>query len=119
MSGKYHVPGIKSGEGGWRGGPSSPRGTTPWRRPGGSRAFYRGGATLFGSRGKLDNPPGRDIMEGLIDKPLKTIQRDHVPKMKDVAITNLEYVASYNWIESEEPTIIVPGMYALAISDHV
>ena len=109
--GRYYDRGTISSESGRGRGPPSHRGGTPTRRAWGSRDFYRGGATVFGSRGKLDNPPGRAIMDGLVDKPLKTLQRDAVSKINDTAITNLEYVASYNWTESEEPTIIVPGTH--------
>ena len=84
----------------------SSRGTPRMRSAWGSRGFYRGGGTVFGTRGEH---PGRDIMEGLIDKPLKTLRRDDVSDMEDVAITDLEYVASFNWVESDGPTIIVPG----------
>lgn len=31
--------------------------------------------------------------------------------MPDVEIKNVQYLASYNWIESDQPTIIVPGMH--------
>ena len=48
-------------------------------------------------------------MGGIVDKPLKTIQRDDTPITTKIGITDLEYVASYNWVEAEEPTILVPG----------
>lgn len=59
----------------------------------------------------MDDGSGRYILDGLkpglisiIDKPGPVQGGD------DVEISNVEYVASYSWINSAKPTILVPGM---------
>lgn len=49
-------------------------------------------------------------MDGLLPDPLQTI-----PKPQDISgepnaeISDVQYLASYNWIEAKTPTIVVPG----------
>ena len=33
--------------------------------------------------------------------------------LDDIPIENVEYVASYNWVDTEQPTIVVPGTSVL------
>jgi hypothetical protein len=56
-------------------------------------------------------PPPANINEGLdtsriietIPPPARLSAPEHIP------IENTRYVASYNWLEKDEPTIVVPG----------
>lgn len=49
-------------------------------------------------------------MEGLRPTPLQTLVVPTIPaNAKDVAITDLESIGSYNWTNASSPTIIVPG----------
>lgn len=56
-----------------------------------------------------DEFPGRDILGGLVAKPLKTVTRGG--SAQNAEFRNLQYIASYNWIDADEPTIIVPGAF--------
>ncbi|KZT12264.1 uncharacterized protein LAESUDRAFT_172954 [Laetiporus sulphureus 93-53] len=49
--------------------------------------------------------------EGLVSMILKTVLKPDEELMEeaDIAISNLEYLGSFNWLASEEPTIAVPG----------
>jgi hypothetical protein len=58
-------------------------------------------------------PQERDMMEGLSATPVDTLD---IPSLAlgqsdftGTLITDIEYVASYNWTDAKEPTIIVPG----------
>ncbi|KZT22819.1 hypothetical protein NEOLEDRAFT_1097007 [Neolentinus lepideus HHB14362 ss-1] len=54
--------------------------------------------------------PRRDYHEGLGTTALKVLNKPSTgASAQDVQITNLEYLASYNWVEAQKPTIIVPG----------
>lgn len=55
-------------------------------------------------------------MEGLHTTPLRKIERP-APLADDVEVVceNVEYISSYNWTDSDEPTIIVPGMYLIRL----
>ena len=82
----------------------------------GNRYYHRG---LRGTRGggfwtKITTPgfpPPTNINEGLdtsrlletIPPPARLSAPEHVP------IENARYVASYNWLDTPEPTIVVPG----------
>ena len=51
-------------------------------------------------------------MDGLQPDPVEVIARPQDRSHDDaVAITNVQYLASYNWTDAEQPTIIVPGAY--------
>ncbi|KAF5382621.1 hypothetical protein D9615_002760 [Tricholomella constricta] len=67
------------------------------------------GRTLYAARSPT-LPPDRHILEGLSTSPLQTISKLS-PKSsdKELNITELQYVGSYNWVEKPTPTIIVPG----------
>ncbi|KAJ7618833.1 hypothetical protein DFH06DRAFT_1011842 [Mycena polygramma] len=55
-------------------------------------------------------PSDRDIMEGLHPTALQTVGIPTVPPTsKDVAVTDLQSIGSYNWKNAPSPTIIVPG----------
>ena len=38
---------------------------------------------------------------------------DILPSRGPVQISNFQCIASYNWLDSSEPVIVVPGMFAL------
>ena len=62
-------------------------------------------------------PPDRNLMEGLSSTVIRTLTKPVVAvKSGDESIKpkHLEYVASYNWVDEPQPTIIVPGMCFLA-----
>ncbi|KAH9060204.1 hypothetical protein EDB87DRAFT_1831622 [Lactarius vividus] len=88
-------------------------------RPDNGNRFY-----LHGSRGRggssaarpaHDFPPEPDLKEGLdtteiiqkIPAPPRPKAPEHFP------IDNVKYVASYNWVEAEKPTMVVPGSPAI------
>jgi hypothetical protein len=59
-------------------------------------------------------PAYRDYLEGLIDKPLQTIDAPEVdPKEENVHISDYSYIGSYNWVKEDSgtPAILVPGMF--------
>ncbi|KAH9943639.1 hypothetical protein B0H21DRAFT_823623 [Amylocystis lapponica] len=78
-----------------------------------SRSSNRGG---WRGRGRATShvsipahsPADKDIKDGLLAVPLETLS---IPADTDntVEITDLQYLGSYNWIDSAQPTIIVPG----------
>ena len=82
-----------------RGGGNNPRGT----RGGGS--FNRSTSGNF--------PPEADIKEGLdTSRIIETIPSPVTARLsapEHIPIENTRYVASYNWVPKEEPTIVVPG----------
>ena len=50
------------------------------------------------------------MMDGLLPDVLQTIEKPRtVESEAKVAISGVEYLASYNWTALEVPTIIVPG----------
>lgn len=71
--------------------------------------FSQGGTSLFRSRLSGDGPPGRDILEGLVEEPLKVFHPGDAPAMGNIVLDDVQYLASYSWIESKEPTMLVPG----------
>ncbi|TFY79676.1 hypothetical protein EWM64_g4340 [Hericium alpestre] len=58
-------------------------------------------------------PHDRNMDEGLLtDRPLETLSRPQTEAAAtedEVDIQNMTFLGSYNWVDSEEPTIIVPG----------
>ncbi|TFY75226.1 hypothetical protein EWM64_g8786 [Hericium alpestre] len=56
-------------------------------------------------------PHDHDIGDGLLaSSPMETLLPPHVgTTLAEGGIRNVEYIGSYDWTESEEPTIIVPG----------
>lgn len=68
----------------------------------------RGGAT---ARPPRDILPEANIKAGLdTSKVIETVPQPTRPSApEDFPIENVKYVASYNWIDAEKPTIAVPG----------
>lgn len=68
----------------------------------------RGGAT---ARPAHDALPEADIKEGLdTTKVIETIPQPTRPSAPEgFPIENVKYVASYNWVDADKPTIAVPG----------
>ncbi|KAF7976192.1 hypothetical protein HWV62_7364 [Athelia sp. TMB] len=56
-------------------------------------------------------PKDRPVKQGLRDSPRQTVPKPDVPDDRDaqVELTALSYVGSYNWVNSPDPTIVVPG----------
>lgn len=83
----------------------------------GNRYYVRGGRGRGGSSSaaSLSFPPEADIKKGLdSSKAIETIPAPpHPSTPDDVPIENVQYVASYNWVDTEQPTIVVPGSPAL------
>ncbi|KAI0292391.1 hypothetical protein BC826DRAFT_439150 [Russula brevipes] len=91
------------------------------RLDGGNRYYVRGGYG-YNSRGGRggsstapDLPPEANIREGLNTyKVIETIPQPPRPSLlNDIPIENVQYVASYNWVDAEKPTIVVPGSPAV------
>ena len=55
------------------------------------------------------NLPRRHILGGLKGNIIQIVEAPLATDEGNIEISNVEYVASYNWIPSEHPTIIVPG----------
>ncbi|KIM82257.1 hypothetical protein PILCRDRAFT_71145 [Piloderma croceum F 1598] len=58
----------------------------------------------------LGLPPDRKITDNLHPLPRRVIPKPNIePSDVDAQIGGLQYVGSYNWVDSPSPTIIVPG----------
>lgn len=70
----------------------------------------RGRGLRLGNIGREPKEKDKDIHDGLKPIPLIQIERpEEVIGEAAVHIQDLEYVASYSWIDAPKPTIIVPG----------
>lgn len=50
------------------------------------------------------------LTRGLSSPWLETLPRPPSEELgEDIELKELKYIGSYNWVESENPTIIVPG----------
>ena len=59
-------------------------------------------------------PKDRPVKQGLRDAPRQTVLKPDVPDDvpdSEIELTALSYVGSYNWVNSPNPTIVVPGEY--------
>jgi hypothetical protein len=95
------------------------RGNGNFRPDAGNRHYVRGGSGFRGGArggsGARATPVGfaseADIKEGLdtstIIETIPAPPRLTAPKR--IPIENVKYISSYNWINTEDPTIIVPG----------
>lgn len=55
-------------------------------------------------------PPEVNLMDGLERTPLRTISVPTVePDEDDIRVKDFSYAGSYNWLNSDTPTILVPG----------
>ncbi|KAH9046232.1 hypothetical protein EDB84DRAFT_1435628 [Lactarius hengduanensis] len=77
----------------------------------GSRGRGGGGA----ARPAHNFPPEPDLKEGLdTTKVIQTVPAPAHPTVPEYfPIDNVKYVASYNWIDAEKPTMVVPGSPAI------
>ena len=58
----------------------------------------------------------RDIMDSLLQDTAFTLDKPQVVEGETaVAISGVEYLASYNWTNEPEPTIIVPGARPVSV----
>ncbi|KAF2713833.1 hypothetical protein K504DRAFT_498627 [Pleomassaria siparia CBS 279.74] len=93
-------------------------------RGGSAQRGIRGGRGSRGGRGgrgggnastpKRDPPPEPDIVAHPLGELLQTIRisdlsLEAIKTSKPTDITDLKYVASYNWMEGDAPTIMIPG----------
>ena len=64
-----------------------------------------------GARPAQDSIPEANIKDGLdTTKVIETMAQPMRPSaLEDFPVENVKYVASYNWIDKEKPTIAVPG----------
>ena len=65
----------------------------------------------YSSNRGSSSTPGRDILKDLALANASTLRKPVVRTSDepDVACSNVTYVASYNWVQSKEPTVLVPG----------
>ncbi|KAI0070366.1 hypothetical protein K474DRAFT_818550 [Panus rudis PR-1116 ss-1] len=70
---------------------------------------YRGRSTPGVETDPVTLPPDRDILDGILSHTVKVLDKPRVVSGEKVAIRELEYISSYNWVDAKEPTIIVPG----------
>ena len=88
----------------------------------GNRYYIRGGRGRGGgsSATSPNFPPEADIKRGLdVSEVIETVPAPpHPSGVEDVPIENVQYVASYNWVDTapERPTIVVPGTGVLPSS---
>ncbi|KAF4617348.1 hypothetical protein D9613_005790 [Agrocybe pediades] len=55
-------------------------------------------------------PPDVDIMDGLIETALRTINvPEEDPDQEKVEVKDSTYIGSYNWLKGDAPAILVPG----------
>jgi hypothetical protein len=106
MSSEYggNYSSFNRGYGGGRGRPDL--GNRYYIRGGGGRG--RGGGSPATS---LSFPPEADIKKDLdTSKAIEPIPSPpHPSTVEDIPIENVQYVSSYNWVDKEQPTIVVPG----------
>jgi hypothetical protein len=85
-----------------------------------NRYYFRGGRGRGGGSSAASHgiPPETDIKKGLdTSKAIETIPAPPRPSaLQDIPIENVQYVASYNWVDTERPTITVPGTSVLPSS---
>ena len=76
-----------------------------------NRHYIRGRRVKGSMATPLSFPPDVNIKKGLdTSKIIETIHRPpRHSALKDIPIENVQYVASYNWVDTEQPTIVVPG----------
>jgi hypothetical protein len=84
----------------------------------GNRYYVRGDSRGRGGGSSATPPsfpPEDDIKKGLdTSKVIETIPAPPRPSPpEDIPIENVQYVASYNWVDSEQPTVVVPGTSVL------
>lgn len=101
-----------------RPGPERGDGAFPAR---GSTRGYRG---RFNHQWRGGNQRGRGGGSSWAEKPdpsnsweiqgelLATIPTDELPRAETAStVSNVEYIASYNWLDGKSPIIMVPGMF--------
>jgi hypothetical protein len=70
---------------------------------------WRGSSSSQPSQGPIKTPPAPplgDLLEQLTPAQLESDDEDGPKRME---INNLQFLASFNWIESDDPTIAFPG----------
>ncbi|EED81960.1 predicted protein [Postia placenta Mad-698-R] len=94
--------------GGPRGGSRGGGQRRGWR--GGSRGAYGDlGGFTGGSYSGASVQPDREIRDGLTARHIKTFSKPEPVDEANIAIKDLTYIGSYNWINAKKPTIIIPG----------
>jgi len=73
------------------------------------RQPWRGSSSSQSSKGPVKTPPAPplgDLLEQLTPAQLESDDEDDNKRME---INNFQFLASFNWIESDKPTIVFPG----------
>ena len=74
------------------------------------RFYGRGRGSPHRSHPSVPRIPGKNILEGLYPSTIHSFEKPvDVPGSDDIVIDDVKYIASYSWVESTEPTILVPG----------
>ncbi len=55
-------------------------------------------------------PNPRELTRGLATSPIQTLDKPRIVTEEEIKVDEVAYLGSYNWIEAEKPTILVPGM---------
>lgn len=92
--------------------------SVPVYRPPAVRNGYRGRSRARATGGgfsgdwrafQVPQPPSKDFLEGLRPDAIQTIKQPLPMDVEEVKIKDVTYHASYTWMDSVIPTIIVPG----------
>lgn len=85
----------------------------------GNRHYLHGGAGRGSgsSPASFSFPPEADLKKGLdTSEIIETVPLPPRPSgLEDLPIENVQYVASYNWVDTEQATIVVPGTRVLPL----
>lgn len=55
-------------------------------------------------------PNDHELTRGLATSPIQTLDKPRIVTEEDIRVDDVVYLGSYNWIEADKPTILVPGM---------
>lgn len=77
----------------------------------GGRRPWRGSSGSASSRGRIRTPPAPPL--GLLLKQLIPAQcaDDDTGAQDKVEITDTKFLASYNWMDARDPSIVFPGRF--------
>lgn len=75
----------------------------------GGRRPWRGSSSSQSSRGPIKTLPAPSLGSLLEQVTPEQLRSEDEDAPKRLQITNAKFLASYNWIESKNPTIVFPG----------
>lgn len=70
---------------------------------------WRGSSSSQPSQGPIKTPPAPPLGSLLEHLTPEELESDDQDAFKRVAINDVKFLASFNWLESEVPTIVFPG----------